>query len=235
MSTILDPAPPSPTVAQPGALATLDLSDYGKLVMREEFDLHRGEAYFTIVKGARACGTFTISAYRWGPVGIPTSVGVWYGRGDADANQLDRTDRPVVNGVELAGGTHWTDPERWRHFHPVGNVRAHTPTSRISCVPAPKRTQHRAGTIVLALLGHYVQHPLRPALQRAADEYAAARRLRDLESSVSHLHTEIAEKQEAIRSLEARIADYGQLETELRELADGYARRTAAEQAGGRA
>ena len=76
MSTALDPATPSPAVAQVGEVATLDLPDYGKLLVREEFDLHRGEAYFTIIKGARASGTFTISAYRWGPVAIPTSVGI---------------------------------------------------------------------------------------------------------------------------------------------------------------
>jgi hypothetical protein len=87
-------------------------------------------------------------------------------------NQLDRTDRPLVNGVELAGGMHWPDPERWRSFDPVANVQAHTPTSRISSVPAPERTRHRPGTIVLALLGYYVQHPLRPALRRAAGEEA---------------------------------------------------------------
>lgn len=235
MTTILDAAPPSLPVAPPSPPATLNLPGYGKLIVREEFDLHRGEAYFTIVKGARASGTFTISAYRWGLVAIPTSVGVWYGRGDAAANQLDRTDRPVVNGVELAGGTHWTDPERWRSFDPVGNVHTHTPTSRISSVPAPERTQHRAGTIVLVLLGHYVQHPLRPALQRAAGEYAAAGRLRDLASSVARLRNEVAEKREAIEILEARIADCGQLETELRELADEYVRRTEAGRTGGRA
>lgn len=235
MSTILDPGPPSPAVTQLGELVTLDLRDYGKLVVREEFDLHRGEAYFSIVKGARASGTFTISAYRWGPVAIPTSVGVWYGRGDAAMHQSDRTDRPVVNGVRLTGGTHWPDPERWRCFDPVGNVNAHTPTSRFTSVLAPDRTQHRAGTIVLALLGHYVQHPLRPALQRAAGEYAAGRRLRDLKSSVARLHSEIGEKQEAIGRLEAQIADYGRLESELRELADSYTRRAGAEQADGRA
>ncbi|NUR03769.1 MAG: hypothetical protein HOY79_46845 [Streptomyces sp.] len=234
MTVVLEPAPPSPAVTPVGTLFTLDLPDYGKLVVREQFDLHRGEAHFKIVKGARASGTFTISAYRWGLVAIPTSVGVWYGRGDAAASPLDRTDRPVVNGVELAGGTHWTDPERWHTFDPVDNVRVHTPTSRISSVPAPERTQHRAGTIVLALLGQYVQHPLRPVLQRVAAEYAAAQRLRDLGSVVGRLHSEIAEKQEAIGRLEVQIADYERLETELRELADGYAQRVEDEQAGDR-
>jgi hypothetical protein len=235
MTLLLEPAPPSPVTAQLGTLVALDLPDYGKLLVREQFDLQRGEAYFTIVKGARASGTFTISAYRWGSVAIPTSVGVWYGRGDAGANQLDRTDLPMVNGVELAGGTHWPDPEHWRSFDPVAHVHARSPTSRISSVPAPERTQHRAGAIVLALLGHYIQHPLRPTLQRAAGEYAAALRLRDLRSSVARLHSEIAKKKEAIGRLETQIADFEQLETELRELADSYTRRTAGEQAGGRA
>jgi polyhydroxyalkanoate synthesis regulator phasin len=88
---------------------------------------------------------------------------------------------------------------------------------------------------VLALLGHYVQHPLRPALQRAAGEYAAARRLRGLESSVTRLQSEIAEKREAIGRLEAQVADFEHLKSELRELADAYTRRTAAELAGGQA
>ncbi|HEV2347058.1 MAG TPA: hypothetical protein VGS97_23350 [Actinocrinis sp.] len=141
----------------------------------------------------------------------------------------------MVNGIELAGGTHWPDPERWRSFHPVDNVHAHTPTSRISRVPAPERTQHRAGTIVLALLGHYMQHPLRPTLQRVGGEYAAARRLSGLASTVDHLRSEITEKHAAIKRLEAQIAECTELEAELRELADSYTRRTTAGQEGGRA
>lgn len=235
MSTVLDPTLPSRAAEQSEVLVTLDLPEYGKLIVREEFDLHCGETYFTVVKGARASGTFTVSAFRWGPVAIPTAVGIWYGRGDAAANQLDRTDRPLVNGIELAGGSHWPDPENWHSFHPVDNVNAHTATSRISSVRAPERTQHRAGVIVIALLGHYMQHPLRPSLQRAAGEFAAARRLRDLDPAVARLRSEIAEKHEAIARLEAQIAVYAQLEAQLRELADSHTQRTTADRAGEKA
>ena len=88
---------------------------------------------------------------------------------------------------------------------------------------------------MLALLGRYMQHPLRLKLRRAAGEYAAGCRLRDLEYTMSHLHSEIAEKQAAITRLQAKIADHARLKIELRELSECYARRTADGQDGGRA
>ena len=45
----------------------------------------------------------------------------------------------------------------------------------------------------------------------------------------------VADKHAAIARTEAEIADYALLKAELRELADSYTQRTAADQAGGRA
>jgi hypothetical protein len=216
---------PSAAEAQ-DALVLLALPDpYGKLFVRRQFDLHRGQAYFTIEKGARASGTFTVSPYQSGPEPVPTSVGVWYGRGDGSTGKLVRTDRPWVNGIEVVGGTHWNNPQDWHTFDPVKNVHARTPAQGESTAHVPDRTQHRAGTIVLALLGHYMTHPLRPVLHRAFAEYIAGRRLEGLAFSASHVRSQIAAKQEAIRGLEVELDRYARLEVKLRELADGFSRR----------
>lgn len=183
-------------------------------------------------KGGRTSGTFTVSPYQWGQSPIPTSVGVWYGRGNSDADKLARTDRPWVNGIELVGGTHWPNPEDWATFRPVENVHARTASGRESSVHVPDRTQHRTGTIVLALLGHYMTHPLRPVLQRAFAEYIAGRRLNDLASSERHVRSKISAKLEAIRLLEEELDRYTQLKVELRELADSFIRRTGGDLAG---
>lgn len=207
-------------------LVALALPDpYGTLLVRQHFDLSRGQAYFTAEKGARASGTFTISPYQWGPAPIPTSVGVWYGRGDGDTDMFARADRPCVNGIELVDGTHWNNPEDWATFRPVTNVYARTVNNLGFRVHVPPRTQHRVGTIVLALLGHYMSHPLRPALQRAFAEYIAGRRLSNLAGDQRHVRCKIAAKQEAIRLLEDELGRYARLEVELRELADSFVRR----------
>lgn len=228
MSTVVDlsPAAHAATYDAQNTLVSLALPDpYGKLLARQQFDLHRGQAYFTVEKGARTSGTFTVSPYQWGQAAVPTSVGVWYGRGDGTADKLARTDRPWVNGIELIGGTHWDNPQDWPTLDPVKNVHARTPTNRDCTVHVPDRTQHRAGTIVLALLSHYMTHPLRLALQRAFAEYIAGRRLNDLASSASHVRSTIAAKQEAIQGLEDELDRYARLEVELRELADSFSRR----------
>lgn len=166
---------------------------------------------------------------------IPTSVGVWYGRGDADTRDVDRTDRPLVNGVRLSGGTHWDNPQKWRSFKPQLSVNTRVATNRFTSTSAPERTAERAAVIVLALLGHYMQHPRRPALQRRAGEFAAARRLRELGRAEARIGEQIVEKRQQIGRLEVQLADYVRLEGELRELAESYARRIEANQAGGRA
>jgi hypothetical protein len=227
VTAVVDLSPHAHPAAR-DAQTTLSLTlpdPYGKLLVRQQFDLHRGRAYFTIEKGARTSGTFTVSPYQWGQPPIPASVGVWYGRGDGSADKLSRTDRPWVNGIELIGGTHWDNPQDYSRFDPVKNVHARTPTTGESSVHVPERTQHRAGTIVLALLGYYMTHPLRPALQRAFAEAIAGRRLIDLASSANHVRSKIAAKQEAIRGLEAELDQYARLEVELRELADRFSRR----------
>jgi hypothetical protein len=222
---LLPPAHPAARDAQ-NTLISLTLPDpYGTLLVSEQFDLHRGQAHFTVEKGARVSGTFTVSPNQWGQAAIPTSVGVWYGRGDGSADKLARTDRPLVNGIELVGGTHWDNPQDWSTFDPVKNVHARTQTNGHSTVHVPDRTQHRAGTIVLALLGHYMTHPLRPALQRAHAEHIAARRLNDLASSANSVRSKIAAKQEAIRGLQDELDRYARLEVELRKLADSFSRR----------
>lgn len=228
MSVAVDsPQPILSAVAEAqNALVPLALPDpYGTLLVRQEFDLHRGLAYFTVDKGARASGTFTVSPYQWGQAAIPTSVGVWYGRGDGVADKLARIDRPWVNGIELVGGTHWDNPQDWSTLDPVKNVHARTSANGYSTVHVPDRTQHRTGTIVLALLGHYMTHPLRPVLQRAFAEFIAGRRLKDLASSASHVRSKIAAKQEAIRGMEDELDRYARLEVELRDLADSFSRR----------
>jgi hypothetical protein len=227
LSIVVDSPPSVPSAAEAqDALVPLALPDtYGKLVVHQEFDLHRGRAYFTIEKGARASGTFTVSPYQSGPEPVPASVGVWYGRGDGSTDKLARTDRPWVNGIELVGGTHWSNPQDWQTFDPVRNVHARTPAKGESTVHVPDRTQHRAGTIVLALLGQYMTHPLRPALHRAFAEYVASRRLEGVAFSASHVRSQIAAKREAIRGLEDELDRYARLEVELRELADGFSRR----------
>ena len=236
MTAVVDLSPhshPASWDAQ-NTLVSLALPDpYGKLLVRQQFDLDRGQAYFTVEKGARTSGTFTVCPYQWGQAPIPTSVGVWYGRGDGAADKLTRTDRPWINGIELIGGTHWDNPQEWSTLDPVKNVHARTPTNSYSTVHVPDRTQHRAGTIVLALLGHYMTHPLRLAMHRAFAEYIAGRRLNDLASSAKSVRSKIAAKQDAIRSLEDELDRYARLEVELHELADSFCRR--AESFGGAA
>ena len=227
LSIVVDSPPSLPSAAETqAALVLLALPDsYGQLLVRQQFDLHRGQTYFTIEKGARASGTFTVSPYEWGPEPVSASVGVWYGRGDGSMDKLARTHRPWVNGIELVGGTHWNNPQDWSTFDPVTNVHARTPAKGESTVHVPDRTQHRAGTIVLALLGHFMTHPLRPALHRAFAEYIAGRRLEGLAFSASHVRSKIDAKQEAIRGLEDELDRYARLEVELRELADSFSRR----------
>ena len=235
MTAVVDLSPPTHPAARDAqnTLVSLALPDpYGTLLVRQQFDLQRGQAYFTVEKGARTSGTFTVSPYQWGQSPIPTSVGVWYGRGNSDTDKLARTDRPWVNGIELVGGTHWPNPEDWATFRPVENVHARTPSGRESSVHVPDRTQHRTGTIVLALLGHYMTHPLRPVLQRAFAEYIAGRRLNDLASSERHVRSKITAKLEAIRLLEEELDRYAQLKVELRELVDSFVRRTGGDLAG---
>jgi hypothetical protein len=210
-------------------LVSLVLPDpYGTLLIRQQFDLHRGQAYFTVEKGARASGTFTVCPYQWGQAAIPAGVGVWYGRGDGNVDKWSRTERPWVNGIELVDGTHWNNPEDWSTFRPVENVHARTPAKGESTVHVPDRTQHRAGTIVLALLGHYMTHPLRPVLQRAFAEYIAGRRLDDLAASERHVRSKITAKQEAIQLLEDDLGRYARLAVELRDLANNFDRRSGA-------
>src|SRR6185312_5061940 len=109
VSVLLDLAPtaadtPVALPEEKPLLAVVLPEPYGRLTVREEFDEDTGDAYFTVVKGGRCTGTFTIGTYTWGLVAVPTSVGVWYGRGGADTHNLERTDRPTVNGVRLSGG-----------------------------------------------------------------------------------------------------------------------------------
>lgn len=240
MSVLLDHAPSAtdtpPALTEEKPLLTVVLPDtYGRLSVREEFDEDTGDAYFTVVKGGRCTGTFTIGTYTWGLVAIPTGVGVWYGRGGADTHNLDRTDRPTVNGVRLSGGTHWSNPEQWRSFNPRLAVNTGVATSRYTSASAPDLTAERAGVIVLALLGYYMEHPRRAALRQAAAEYAAARRLRELSGEYTRLRQQIAEKQAQAAKLEAQLLDYARLDVELRGLAESYTQRVAARRQDGRA
>jgi len=240
VSTLLDHAPSDTdtplALTEDKPLLTVVLPEpYGRLSVREEFGEDTGDAFFTVVKGGRCTGTFTIGTYTWGLVAVPTGVGVWYGRGGADTHNLDRTDRPTVNGVRLSGGTHWSNPEQWRSFNPRVAVNTRVATSRYTSASAPDLTAERAGVIVLALLGYYMEHPRRAALQQAAAEYAAARRLRELGSESTRLRQQIAEKQARTAELEAQLLDYARLDVELRGLAENYAQRVAARRQGGRA
>lgn len=200
---------------------SLDLPDgFGQLVVDEELDFATGTAYYRIVKADRARGSFTIRPDHHGLTPVPTDAGVWYGRGLPGVNQCDRTDRPVVNGITLGHGAHFSHPERWRTLTPR-DVAVSSPLTRSSAQPVPDKTRQRAGWIVIALLARYTSHPDYRELLEAAAGYDATTRLRDTRREIAERATKIAE-------LTAELAEHTDRERKLQILAADHARRTVA-------
>jgi hypothetical protein len=222
--TILDMPPATPT-ALPQTVLTRGIRlalprPLGELVVDEELDFAKGTAYYTIVRADRARGSFTIRPNHHGLTPVPTDAGVWYGRGLPEINQCDRTDRPVVNGITLAGSTHFDHPERWRSMTDR-DVDTRQAISRTSLSAAPYKTAERVGWIVIALLSRYTDHPERRELLEAAAGYDAARRL-------AETRRQIADRMHAIADLTAELAEHTGRERELQVLAADHAKRTIA-------
>ena len=194
---------------------SLDLPDeFGQLVVDEELDFVTGTAYYRIVKAERARGSFTIRPNHTGLTPVPTDAGVWYGRGLPEVHQCDRTDRPIINGIVLGGGAHFTHPERWRTLTPR-DVAVSSPLTRTEFQTAPDRTHQRAGWIVITLLARYTSHPDCRELQDAAAGYDATTRLRetrrviaDCAASIADLTDELAEHTDRERTLQILAADH---------------------------
>lgn len=192
----------------------------GQLTVDEELDFATGTAYYRIAKAERARGSFTIRPNHHGLTPVPTDAGVWYGRGLPGVDQNDRADRPVVNGITLAGGTHFDHPERWRSMTDR-DVDTRQAISRTSLSAAPHKTAERVGWIVIALLGRYTSHPEHRELLEAAAGYDATTRLRDTRREIADRATRIAE-------LSAELADHTDRERKLQILAADHARRAIA-------
>lgn len=223
-----DEAPADPQIVITRNLA-LPLPDgFGPLLVDEELDYRTGRVYYSIVKATRARGTFTISGAGFGDQAVPTTVRLVFGRErlNADYDRRWPTDRPMVNGLAVTDGGYFGDPAEWRSFKPRGNVNVYVRSGADSRAFAPGKTHLRAGWIVIALLGHYFEHPSRPALLTAGAEHDALMRLEHVRRMADSVRSEIADRQQETDRLAAELVRYNQLDLDLQALAGRYAQRT---------
>ena len=138
VSTVLDLAPPPPAAAErAGRIAhpspspcqprTVSCRARGVQPAPRRGVLHRRQGR------PRQRHAFTVGAHRWGPVAIPTSVGVWYGRGDADATRLGSARTGLGSTVSnWPGGTRLARPGALALLRPRSTTFTRTPDEAAS-------------------------------------------------------------------------------------------------------
>lgn len=174
-------------------------------------DWAAGATTYTVT-APRVAGVFVVSAevqdYS-GDLDVDTPhVRVDLGRGTHRyyTDPYDRTERPVINGVRVAGGMVInTDKMRTRRLT-RWDVRMHRPTSRYTSTAAPDRTQDRGAEIVEALLTHWLTRPDNLALRLAAVRRAAGATKDALTDKITKQRDRIAEARRELQQLQEQAA-----------------------------
>jgi hypothetical protein len=185
------------------------------LTVVEQIDHTTGRVRY-LVSGRRVAGVFVVEPSNEPEKAVPTRICVRYGDGPACHHRdYDRTNRPVVNGIDLVGGT-ILDPEgAW----PLTRSRLHIrrPTSISTSTSVPDKTGDYVAVIVTALLERWRGLPERRDLMLAAARRTAQSRLHDLQ------HWRLPPLYQRRDQLTAEIRDVEYLVADLTDLAETYA------------
>jgi hypothetical protein len=187
---------------------------YPVLTVVEHIDHGRGSVRY-LVSGRRVAGVFVVEPSDEPEKAVPTRVCVRYGDGPAHHHRdYDRTDQPVVNGIDLVGGT-ILDP----HDAPFTRSRLHIrrPTSISTSTSVPDKTGDYVAAIITALLQRWRALPERRDLMLAAARRTAQSRLHDIQ------HWRLPPLYQRRDQLAAEIRDVEYLVGDLTDLAETYA------------
>lgn len=188
----------------------IQLPGIGELRLDWADDWTTGTTAYTVT-GPRVSGVFvvTLDLIREAEAldADTQSVRVQYGRGgywDADHR---RQDRPVVNGVKLAGGTvvH-LDTMRAQRLH-RWHVVVHRSSGPYGTVPAPPATQERTAAVLHGVVGHWTTRPEAYALRLAAVRSRAAEVRGAIRRRISEQAERVAEATAELQQLHTYAAE----------------------------
>lgn len=172
---------------------------FGPLSAVEHLDGECGRIRYAVA-GRRARGVFVVEPYPDGLEPVPALIRIQYGDGPS-YRDVERSDRPVVNGVDLVGAT-VLDPDapdaitRWR-------LNLRRPTSRYTSEDVPEKTAQHATAVIKALVERWCTHPDRDRLVLCAARRTASRRLKQLtDDTIKPLQATLAAHQAELRALE---------------------------------
>ncbi|WP_067721657.1 ArdC-like ssDNA-binding domain-containing protein [Nocardia yamanashiensis] len=212
------PARQAPTAPADPSRILLELGKYADAHATIRTDYTTGRTFYTVT-GPRASGTFTIVSQNPTESDTVQRFSVEYGEGNRphSFDRYHRRDRPVINGIDLVGGSAGFTVDR---IDDIDGTRLHC---RRSLGPthdedAPPRTKERAAAIVRAILRHYMTRDDLHALHRAAAAVEAPyrraeqnRAAANLADRIAQLEAEHAEHTAKARRYDAIAADTEQL------------------------
>ncbi|WP_280382129.1 hypothetical protein [Nocardia wallacei] len=190
---------------EPGSVL-LDLGPLGFARAQLDTDIEHAASRYR-VRGPKFTGTVTVLIDDAALSQELRRVHVVFGADDGtDRYQYrskERPDLPVVNGVQVCGGTvlaldNVDNLDGWR-----------INCQRVRGGSAPGKTADRAAAIVRAILAHYITRDDRPQLWRAAVAIDARKRQRTENAEAAKLAAEIENLTAKQRALEAAAAKYG--------------------------
>ncbi|MEV1109138.1 hypothetical protein AB0I95_10840 [Micromonospora sp. NPDC049751] len=193
------------------ALHTVALPEpYGELTLTESPDLTSGQVRY-VVSGRRASGAFTIEPAFADEELIPPRIRVRFGHEPSQQQGAGLVNRPVINGIALAGGADLDpdlrEPLRRRHL-----MLYRVAGSRIADA-VPDKTAEYAAAIITVLRTMWSTHPLRPTLVTTWARLCAEQRAEYV------LRDELAHRYRTRDKLTAEIRQYERRVEDLRALA----------------
>ncbi|GAB4590295.1 hypothetical protein [Nocardia sp. IFM 10818] len=207
--------PPPP--ADPSRIR-LGLGKYADAHATIRTDYTTGRTFYTVT-GPRVSGTFTIVSQNPTENDTVQRFSVEYGEENRPHSfgGYHRQDRPVINGIDLVGGSSGFTVDR---IDDIDGTRLHC---RRALGPsrdedAPPRTKERAAAIVRAILRHYMTRDDLHALHRAAAAVEAPylraeqnRAAANLADRIARLEAEHAEHTAQAQRYDAIATDTEQL------------------------
>ncbi|GAB2454135.1 ArdC-like ssDNA-binding domain-containing protein [Nocardia tengchongensis] len=210
-------APRAAAPADPSRIP-LELGKYADGSATIRTDTATGLTYYTVT-GPRIAGTFTIAPQSALDSDRVHMVTIHYGEYDTrhHFDRYHRKDRPIVNGLDLIGGTGGLAIDQLDRID-GRRVHCRRPTDPQHDTDVPPRTKERTAAVMRAILAHYVTRDDLPALHRAAAAIEAADRQRDQTRYAAAAAAEITKLEAKRAEYAAAAARYADLATDTEQL-----------------
>ncbi|CAM3410700.1 ArdC family protein [Kibdelosporangium persicum] len=182
-----------PNASQPVRLPLGD--DYGTATGTVRTEWTTGRVYFAL-RAPRVTGTWTVTIDDPADTERPTRVNVDYGEDDGrnlyGSLGRRRPHRPIINGIDIAGGTHGiplSNPAELVRWH----VNCDRPTGSYNSTRTPDKTTERMAAVLRAIVHHIADRPDLAELHHVAARLAAVSRTREEANKAAQLDQEITD------------------------------------------